>query len=67
MRVMGVYPGMVRTPFFDSQSFEPGPDETHALAPEDVAEVVMTMLALPRNAVVDEVEMTPLKKVISRK
>lgn len=67
VRVMGIYPGMVRTPFFDELSFEPGADVDNAIAPEDVAKVVSTMLSLPRNTVIDEVELTPLKKVVSRK
>ena len=67
IRVMGVYPGMVRTPFFDDLSFEPGKDSANAIAACDVAEVVSMMLSLPLNTVVDEVELSPLKKVVSRK
>ena len=67
IRVMGIYPGMVRTPFFDELSFEPGADVDNAIAPEDVAKVVSTMLSLPRSTVIDEVELTPLKKVIAKK
>ena len=67
VRVMAVYPGMVRTPFFDSLSFEPGPESDNALRPEDIAEVISTMLSLPKGSVIDEVELNPLKKVISPK
>ena len=67
VRVMGVYPGMVRTPFYDDLSFEPGADGDNAISAEDVARVVSTMLSLPRNTVIDDVEMTPLKKVVARK
>ena len=67
VRVMGVYPGMVRTPFFDELSFEPGPQPENAIGPEDVARVVCTMLEMPRSTVIDGVEMTPLKKVVAKK
>ena len=65
VRVMAVYPGMVRTPFFDSLSFAPGPREENAIRPEDVAEVVEMMFNLPVGTVVDEVDLSPLKKVIT--
>jgi NAD(P)-dependent dehydrogenase (short-subunit alcohol dehydrogenase family) len=67
VRVMAVHPGMVRTPFFDPLKFQPGPSEDNAIRPEDVAEVVDTMLGLPPGTVMDEVDLSPLKKVVMAK
>ena len=65
VRVMAVYPGMVRTPFFDELAFQPGPADENAIRPGDVARVVEMMFNLPVGTVVDEVDLSPLKKVIA--
>ena len=62
-----VNPGMVRTDFFSELNFEPGDDDDNALLAEDVAAAVMQMLHSADRAVIDEINLNPLKKVIRKK
>jgi 3-hydroxy acid dehydrogenase/malonic semialdehyde reductase len=64
VRVGIVNPGMVRTGFFDELDFTPGEEPENAIPPEAVSELVMAMLRAPPGTVVDEVNLSPLKKVI---
>ena len=67
VRVSLINPGMVKTDFFDSLSFRPGDDETHALLPEDIAETVSYILDSSNNMVIDEINLNPANKVIKFK
>ena len=62
-----VNPGMVRTDFFDDLSFSPGDDPSNAIEPEDVAEVVLSILKMREGTVIDEINLSPLNKVIKFK
>lgn len=64
LRVSLVNPGMVKTNFFDQLNFAPGPDEENYIRPKDVAKAVNMILELPPGTVVDEINLSPLKKVI---
>ncbi len=67
VRVSLVNPGMVRTSFFDTLDFEPGPEPDNAIAPEQVANAVAMVLAAPPGIVFDEIQLTPLKRVVRKK
>lgn len=62
-----VQPGSVRTSFFDELSFEPGPDEAHALLADDVASAVNSMLTSPDRAVISELVVQPRQHVVKKK
>ena len=62
-----VNPGMTRTAFFDELNFEPGPETNHAIDDVTVAEAVTTLLSAPDNSVFDEINISPLQKVVSKK
>ena len=62
-----VQPGSVRTSFFDELSFEPGPDEAHALLADDVANAVNSMLTSPDRAVISELVVQPRQHVVQKK
>lgn len=62
-----VQPGMVRSGFFDDLDFEPGPGEAHALHTDDVAAAVLAMLHAPDHAVLDEITINPLQRVVAKK
>lgn len=64
VRVGIINPGMVMTGFFADLDFAPGEDPANHIRPEDVAELATAMLAAPPGTVVDEVNLSPLKKVI---
>ena len=62
-----VNPGMVRTSFFDSLSFLPGDGASNAIEPEDVAKAVLHIFEMREGTVVDEINLSPLQKVIKFK
>lgn len=67
VRIAIVNPGMVNTEFFNDLSFTPGVDRDNALTAGDVADAVMTILEAPPHAVIDEINLSPLKKVIRQR
>ena len=67
IRVCIINPGMVRTNFFNSLKFSPGEDINNAVSEEDISNAVLSILTLGRNTVVDEINLSPLKKVIKFK
>jgi short-subunit dehydrogenase len=67
VRVTTINPGMVRTRFFETLDFEPGPDPDNFIDPDDVAKAVDSVLAMRTGTVVDEINLSPLKKVIRKK
>ena len=67
VRVGLVNPGMVDTPFFHDLDFEPGSSVDNRLQPATVADAVLSMLTLPKGAVMDEINLSPLKTVIRNK
>ena len=64
VRVGIVNPGMVNTGFFDRLNFRPGNAPGDHLTPEDVADAVWLMLSARAGAVIDEINLSPQKKVI---
>ena len=66
VRVTIVSPGMTRTAFYDDLEIRPGEDESHALVAEDVAEAVAMAVSARPEAVVDEIVLSPLKRVHQR-
>ena len=64
VRVGIVNPGMVDTGFFDGMNFRPGKAPGDHLTPEDVADAVWLMLSARTGAVIDEINLSPQKKVI---
>jgi NADP-dependent 3-hydroxy acid dehydrogenase YdfG len=67
LRVCLINAGMVKTPFFDTLSFEPADDETNYLRPEDIADAVDYVLNANPNIVIDEINLNPLNKVVKFK
>ena len=64
MRVTLINPGMVRTSFFDGQSFRPGAKDENAIDAGEVAQVIEDVLKARAGMVFDEVNLSPLKKVV---
>ena len=62
-----INPGMVRTEFFEKLSFEPGDDPSNAIEPSDVAKVVLSIIEMREGTVIDEINLSPLNKVINFK
>jgi NADP-dependent 3-hydroxy acid dehydrogenase YdfG len=67
VRVCLINPGMVKTAFFEPLSFEPGDEPSNFIEPEDVAEAVSYVLNSRAQIVVDEINLSPLNKVVKFK
>ena len=67
IRVCIINAGMVRTNFFDNLNFLPGDDLENAISVDDISNSVVNVLTLNRNTVVDEINLSPAKKVIKFK
>lgn len=67
VRVCLINPGMVKTPFFEQLAFEPGDHESNTISPEDVAEAVSYVLGSRPHIVIDEINLSPLNKVVKFK
>ncbi len=62
-----IQPGMVRTSFFDNLDFEPGESTDNAIDAIEIAKAVQSMLEASDNAVIDEIVINPLKRVVKKK
>lgn len=64
VRITLINPGMVRTPFFNDLDFGPGESTVNAIEPKDIAEVISSVFKLRQESVIDEINLSPLNKVI---
>jgi short-subunit dehydrogenase len=64
VKVTLINPGMVKTGFFDDLHFGPGEAEENYLLPGDVAEAVAMVLSARPGTCFDEINLSPLKKVV---
>ncbi len=67
VRVSIVNPGATRTAFYDELHYQPGPATEHALQPEEVATAIMSIIEARPEAVIDEINLSPLNHVFERK
>ncbi len=59
-----INPGMVKTEFFDQLNFAPGEDSTNFIEAADVANTINMILDSRPGTVIDEINLSPLKKVV---
>ena len=64
IRVCIINPGMVRTDFFKNLKFSPGDDINNAINSDDIANAVINVMNMEPSTVVDEINLSPLKKVV---
>lgn len=64
VRVSIINPGMVKTEFFNDLEFQPGADPDNYILPEDVAVAVLAILESRYGTVIDEINLSPQKKVV---
>jgi len=67
VRICIINPGMVQTSFFESLDFQPGEASENYIEPSDVSEAVKLILTARASTVFDEINLSPLKKVIRPK
>ena len=59
-----INPGMVRTSFFNNLDFMPGEDKLNAIEPDDIGKIIIDILSTRNGSVIEEINLSPLKKVI---
>ena len=59
-----INPGMVRTSFFNNLDFMPGEDQSNAIEPDDIGKIIIDILSTRNGSVIEEINLSPLKKVI---
>ena len=62
-----INPGMVRTEFFDELDFGPGQNSCNFIEVINVANTLKMILEARSGMVIDEINLSPLKKVVSFK
>ncbi len=62
-----INPGMVNTAFFDHLDFSPGPEAENYIQADDLANTLVLVLESRQGTVFDEINLSPLKKVINFK
>lgn len=62
-----INPGLVRTQFHDDCHFEPAPSDVNALTVGNVCYFVMSAVGLPISAVVEEINLQPIKPQVINK
>lgn len=67
VRVSLINPGMVKTDFFQSLTFEPGEHESQHLLAEDVADAVSYIINARKGIIIDEINLNPANNVIQFK
>lgn len=67
IRVILINPGPVDSDFFDDLDFEPQQGNDFKISAESVAETVTYTLSQPRNVVIDEVNMQPMKRSFKKR
>ncbi len=65
VRITLINPGMVRTPFFDDLEFNHGAEEENYIEASDIAQTILNTLEMRPGTVIDEINLSPLKKVIT--
>jgi len=67
VKVTLINPGMVNTPFFDTLHFTPGENPENYIDAKDIADTIAMLLKLRQGTVVDEINLSPLKRVFLHK
>ncbi len=65
VRICLINPGAVRTPFFDELSFQPADSSENAIEPRTVADIIIQVLSTKENTVIDEINLSPIKKSLT--
>ena len=67
VRVTIINPGMVRTNFFNRLKFEPGSSKENAIEANDIAELVYYLCQSSRYINFNDINIDPIKKVVTKK
>ena len=59
-----INPGMVKTEFFNTLNFAPGEEASNYIEASDIADTIRMILTSRPGTVIDEINLSPLKKVV---
>ena len=66
VKVTLINPGMVKTNFFDKQDYRPKNSKSSVIKPNEIAKIIVNILNLKKGTVVDEINLTPMNKIIEK-
>lgn len=66
IRISIINPGATDTAFFDDLHYQPGAAVGNVITPEQIANTFLFILNAPANAVIDEINLSPLTRVWER-
>ena len=64
IKVSIINPGMVKTSFFNDLNFSHGNKNDEYIEPKDIADLVINILRMRHGTAIDEINLSPLKKVV---
>jgi len=62
-----INPGPTKTPFFEHLNFSHGPEPTHYIEAKEIADAIIFILNMRAGTVAEEINLSPLKRVIKSK
>ena len=67
VKVTQINPGIVKTPFYNNLKISPGTEHDEFIEPNDIADVVIDVLKMRKGTVIDEINLTSQKQIITYK
>ncbi len=67
IKVTQINPGMVKTPFYNNLKISPGIEYDEYIEPNDISDVIIDVLKMRTGTVIDEINLTSQKKIITFK
>ncbi|MFL2822255.1 MAG: SDR family oxidoreductase [Alphaproteobacteria bacterium] len=67
IKVTQINPGIVKTPFYNNLKISPGKEHDEFIEPNDISDVIIDVLKMRRGTVIDEINLTSQKQVVTFK
>ena len=67
IKVTQINPGIVKTPFYSNLKISPGKEHDEFIEPNDISDVIIDVLKMRKGTVIDEINLTSQKQVITFK
>ena len=67
IKVTQINPGIVKTPFYNNLKISPGNEYDEFIEPNDISDVIIDVLKMRKGTVIDEINLTSQKQVVTFK
>ena len=67
IKVTQINPGIVKTPFYNNLKISPGTEHDEFIEPNDISDVIIDVLKMRKGTVIDEINLTSQKQVVTFK